>query len=602
MKKNADARIQQLVSNMDHSKIEATVETETILTSANEPSKKVKIGSGLEATFKEERVSIIQGYSDIFAWSPRDMPGIDESITMHSLDVNPERKLVKQKRRNLAPERQKAIDEEIEKLLKAGIKCEVKYPKWLENVIMVKKANGKWRMSTNNQVEYEALIAGLKLSKALRIQNLKIYSDFQILVKQINGEYIAKNPVLAKPGLLRLLRRVTKTKHKIRRGHGNRQQPELDDSIYQLLGEGRAPGRQREGSKVKSQGTKILHRRRDTLSSDLFVSILKCIGPGEAQYYLMEVHEGICGDHMSAKALAHKIIRQGYYWPTIHQDAIDFVKKYKECQLFSNITRTSPVLPSSVLSPIPFAVWGIDIMGPFPRAREDLRYLLVSIDYMTKWVEAKAMRTINQQDCIKFMDNILMRFGIPSVLVSDNGPQFVGAEFESYIQVRGIRHKKSSVTYPQGNGQVEVTNRILLRGIKKRLRESKTKWPEELPNVLWAYRTSPRISTGETPFKLDNGTKAMLPIEAVARMEKYKEKTKEHYSKKSRVKNFQVGDLVLQDMEASDPTNTGKLMPRWEGLYKIKEVLRPGTYKLTNMDKSEIPNTWHGLMLRKFYQ
>ncbi|XP_074377810.1 uncharacterized protein LOC141719337 [Apium graveolens] len=157
------------------------------------------------------------------------------------------------------------------------------------------------------------------------------------------------------------------------------------------------------------------------------------------------------------------------------------------------------------------------------------------------------------------------------------------------------RHKKSSVDYPQGNDQVEVTNQILLRGIEKSFRESKTKWPEELPNVLWAYRTSPRTSTGEIPFKLAYGTEVMLPIEvgspshrainfdeieneeglrtnielidevrdqAVERMEKYKGKTKQYFSKKSRVKNFQVRDLILRDTEASDPTNTGKLMSR----------------------------------------
>lgn len=101
-------------------------------------------------------------------------------------------------------------------------------------------------------------------------------------------------------------------------------------------------------------------------------------------------------------------------------------------------------------------------MGPFPRAKGDLRYLLVAIDYMTKWAEAKALRTINQQDCIKFMDAIIMRFGLPLILVSDNGPQFVGSDFEKYLKDRGIKHKKSSVAYPQGNGQVEVTNRILL--------------------------------------------------------------------------------------------------------------------------------------------
>ncbi|XP_074342414.1 uncharacterized protein LOC141679960 [Apium graveolens] len=88
----------------------------------------------------------------------------------------------------------------------------------------------------------------------------------------------------------------------------------------------------------------------------------------------------------------------------------------------------------------------------------------------------------------------------------------------------------------------------------------------------------------------------------VARMEKYKEKKREHFSKKSRVKKFQVGDLVLRDTEASDPTNTEKLMPKWKGPYKVKEVLRAGTYKLMNMDDSEVPNTWHGLRLRKYYQ
>ncbi|XP_074328082.1 uncharacterized protein LOC141665996 [Apium graveolens] len=152
---------------------------------------------------------------------------------------------------------------------------------------------------------------------------------------------------------------------------------------------------------------------------------------------------------------------------------------------------------------------------------------------------------------------------------------------------------------------------------------------------IMVLRDKPRTSTRETPFKLAYGTEVMLPIEVgspshrainfdeianeeglktnielidevqdqvVVKMERYKEKTKEHFSKKSIVRNFQVGDLVLRDTEASDPTNTGKLIPKWEGPYKVKEDLRPGTYKLMNMDGSKVPNTWHGLILRKFYQ
>ncbi|XP_074323402.1 uncharacterized protein LOC141660323 [Apium graveolens] len=328
--------------------------------------------------------------------------------------------------------------------------------------------------ATNNQAEYEALIAGLKLSRTLKVQDLKIYSDSQIVVKQTNGEYIAKDPTLAKyvekkneeaDILSKLVRNSSdldcsvyfEELHKPSIESGEILEIESSQNwmtpFINYLDKWELPEDKGKAQRLKAKAAKffleegILYRR--TFSSP----ILKCIGPEEAKYCLAEVHEGICGDHMSAKALTHKIIRQGYYWPTIQQDAIVFVKKYKECQLFSNVSRISPVLPSSVLSPIPFAVWGIDIMGPFPRAKRDLMYLLVSIDYMTKWVEAKAMRTINQQDCIKFMENILMRFGIPRVLVSDNGPQFIGSEFESYLQERGIKYKKSSVAYPQGNGQ-----------------------------------------------------------------------------------------------------------------------------------------------------
>ncbi|XP_074342695.1 uncharacterized protein LOC141680339 [Apium graveolens] len=96
---------------------------------------------------------------------------------------------------------------------------------------------------------------------------------------------------------------------------------------------------------------------------------LKCVDRDEADYCLREVHEGICGDHLAAKALAYKVIRQGYYWPTIHANAVAYVKKCSKCQKFNNVPKQIPSLPGSVLSPVPFAVWGIDIMGPSPGRR-----------------------------------------------------------------------------------------------------------------------------------------------------------------------------------------------------------------------------------------
>lgn len=119
-------------------------------------------------------------------------------------------------------------------------------------------------------------------------------------------------------------------------------------------------------------------------------------------------------------------------------------------------------------------------MGPFLRAKGDLRNLLVAIDYMTKWAEAKVMRTINRQDCIRFIKGIIMHYGLPRFLVSDNGPQFAGIEIKDFSTKQGIQYRRSSVAYPQSNRQAEVINRTLLRGIEKRLNECKIKWPEEL--------------------------------------------------------------------------------------------------------------------------
>ena len=122
-----------MISAQELTKVEAAVETESILIEKDNPTRKVKIGKGLDTVFKEELIQLLRDYADVFAWTPDDMPGLDESLAIHSLDVDPKKKPVKQKRRNFAPERQKAIDEEVGKLMKADIICEIKYPEWLAN-------------------------------------------------------------------------------------------------------------------------------------------------------------------------------------------------------------------------------------------------------------------------------------------------------------------------------------------------------------------------------------------------------------------------------------------------------------------------------------
>jgi hypothetical protein len=161
-----------------------------------------------------------------------------------------------------------------------------------------------------------------------------------------------------------------------------------------------------------------------------------------------------------------------------------------------------------------FAQWGLDIMAPLPVGRRQLKFLVVGIDYFTKWVEAEPLETITKKNVRGFgWRSIICRFGIPKAFISDNGRQFDNSPFREFYKELGIHNHYSSPGHPQANGQVEVTNRSLLKMIKTRLEGVKGLWPEELPNVLWAYRTTARTPTGETPFRLTYGTEAFIPVE-----------------------------------------------------------------------------------------
>ncbi|KAL0417395.1 UNVERIFIED_CONTAM: hypothetical protein Sradi_1153000 [Sesamum radiatum] len=181
-------------------------------------------------------------------------------------------------------------------------------------------------------------------------------------------------------------------------------------------------------------------------------------------------------------------------------------------------------------------------------------------------------------------------------------------------------------------GATEVTNRIILQSLKTRLEEAKGNWVDELPGVLWAYRTTPRRSTRESPFSLVYGTEAVVPVEigeetlrvqqyepasnnserradldliqelrhsANARTTAYKAMMAKAYNSKVRHRGFQVGDLVLRRADATK--NLGKLDAKWEGPYQVTEVIGSGTYKLHKMDGKEIPRTWNIANLKKYF-
>ena len=165
-------------------------------------------------------------------------------------------------------------------------------------------------------------------------------------------------------------------------------------------------------------------------------------------------------------------------------------------------------------SPWPFAQWGLDIVGNFPKATGNKRYLLVGTDYFTKWVKAEPLTNIRDVDAKRFIwKNIVTRFKVPRTLISDNGLQFNSKAFRRYCCDLGIRNRYSTPAYPQGNGQAEAVNKVIVSGLKKRLDNAKGKWVEELSHVLWTCRTTPCRSTGETPFSMTYGAETVIPLE-----------------------------------------------------------------------------------------
>ena len=185
--------------------------------------------------------------------------------------------------------------------------------------------------------------------------------------------------------------------------------------------------------------------------------------------------------------LVGKAFRQGFYWPTTLEDATELVRTCDACQFFKwQIHQPAQALNTIPMS-WPFATWGIDIWGSFPRARGGYRFLIVAIDTFTKWVEAEPIAQITKENTVKFLWSIVLRFGIPHRILSDNGTQFTSKKFENFCERHAIKHYRSSVYHSMTNGQVERANGIILQGIKThifyRLSAYDKKWIKELPTV-----------------------------------------------------------------------------------------------------------------------
>ncbi|XP_025680553.2 uncharacterized protein [Arachis hypogaea] len=427
--------------------------------------------------------------------------------------------------------------------------------------------------ASNNQAEYEALIAGLKLALSFQVQSLTAHCDSLLVVQQIRGEFQVKDLLLERYWLI--AKDLISKFNSFSILHVNREKNVRADVLSKLAAT-RADTQTSTLTQLSLEkpSTELLHVininhlhdwrtpfleyintgaiPRDELKpqhfrrkASLYTSVggklyrrgfsqplLKCLSKDEAKEVMDEVHEGVCGNHIGGRALAAKIVRTGE-------------------------------------------------------------------------------------------------------IISDNGRQFTDNKLGSFLKNFDIKYHFSSVEHPQTNGQAEAANRVVLQAIKKKLNDAKGEWAELIPEILWGYNTTIQTTTGETPFKLVYGSEALIPIEvgiptlrtelyneqhnsharnaeldlaeearelAAIRQRAIKQITEKKHNKRVSPRTFTEGDLVLRRTEeARRPPAHGKLAANWEGPFRVIKVLGMGAYQLQTLQGNPISGTWNISSL-KMYQ
>nr|XP_027082130.1 uncharacterized protein LOC113704425 [Coffea arabica] len=446
--------------------------------------------------------------------------------------------------------------------------------------------------TSNNEAEYETLLTGLRIAHQMGVTAIRVRSDSQLVVYQVRGEYEAKEDVMKKY--------LAKVQEAIK--------------LFSLFEIERVPRSQNKRADALS---KLASSSFAHLSKEVLVEVVKQKSFNQIQVSAIDspatwmtplvdlLSSGaLPEDKNEARSLQLRTAKYVYAGGTLYRRS--YLSPWLKC--------VTPEEGDYVLREVHEGFSGSEVpslSGARPAAPP-------THQGDGPYPQSLPFRPVGDRP--------------PGSLPASSG-QFAENPFKSWCAELGINQHFTSVGHPQANGQVENVNRTILQGLKTRLELAQSNWLDELPSVLWAYRTMSTAATHETPFSLTYGVEAVVPAEiglpsprtqnfvattneeelkynldmlearreeAAVRMSKYKSQLARYHNAKVRTIQYQPGDLVLRKNSVSRAHGSNKLDPNWEGPYLVLEASRTGYCKLAKIDGSEVPRTWHFSNLRLF--
>ncbi|GJT59399.1 reverse transcriptase domain-containing protein [Tanacetum coccineum] len=331
--------------------------------------------------------------------------------------------------------------------------------------------------ATNNEAKYEALIAGLRIAEQMGVKNLQANVDSRLVANQVNGTYIAKEF-----DLIRYLEKVRALTNSFK-AFSIRQVPRSENKKADVLSKITSTSFAHLSKQVLVEELKeksiseveilvVVEEEGNTWMTPIFEYLtdetlpadvkearavrrkpwLRCVGPLQANYVLREIHEGSYSMHAGTRSVMAKASRIGYYWPTMYKDARVLIRACGDCQVHKLVPRIPHQKLTLIMSPWPFYKWGIDIAEPFSEGPGKVKFLIVAIDYFTKWIEAKPVATITGNQIKEFVWENIVSLEINLDLLEEKREQAAIREAKSKAKMEKYYNSKvQSTRFKPGN-------------------------------------------------------------------------------------------------------------------------------------------------------